>query len=64
MLFYLKEKKMEKTTKLYYTPNELIKLGFPRVRVYEIARKIGRKSSDSKRGYKYLLKLEEVERCL
>lgn len=52
------------TKKLYYTPKELIRLGFPRVRVYEIARKIGRKSSDSKRGYKYLLKLEEVEKWL
>ena len=52
------------TKKLYYTPQELIRLGVPKERVYEIARKIGRKSSDSKRGYKYLLKLEEVERCL
>lgn len=55
---------MEKTTKLYYTPKELAKLGVPIERAYEIARKIGRKSSESKRGFKYLVKLEEVEKWL
>lgn len=52
------------TKKLYYTPQELIRLGVPKERVYEIARKIGRKSSDSKRGFKYLVTLEEVKKNL
>ena len=55
---------MEKKDKLYYTPQELIRLGVPKERVYEIARKIGRKSSDSKKGFKYLLTLKEVEKWL
>lgn len=50
--------------KIYYTPKELIKLGVPVERAYEIARKIGRKSSDSKRGFKYLVTLEEVKKNL
>lgn len=53
-----------KTEKIYYTPRELIRLGVPKERAYEIARKIGRKSSDSKRGWKYLVTLKEVEKLL
>lgn len=55
---------MEKKDKLYYTPKELIRLGFPKERTYEIARKIGRKSSDAKTGYKYLLTMEEAKRWM
>ena len=53
-----------KTENIYYTPRELIRLGVPKERAYEIARKIGRKSSDSKRGWKYLVTLKEVEKLL
>ena len=55
---------MEKKNKLYYTPQELVKMGVPRERAYEIARKVGRKSSETKRGWKYLLTLKEVEKWL
>lgn len=50
--------------KIYYTPKELIKMGIPRERAYEIARKVNRKSSDSERGFKYLVTLEEVKKNL
>lgn len=50
--------------KIYYTPSELTRLGVPKERAYEIARKVGRKSSEAKRGFKYLLTLEEVRKWL
>lgn len=49
-------------TKLYYRPREIIALGYPRARVMELARKIGRKSNPgATRGFYFLLTLEEVK---
>lgn len=46
-----------------YRPEELVKLGYPRQRVMELARKVGRKSDPTaRRGYHYLLHKDEVKK--
>lgn len=55
-------KRRENVNKLYYRPREIIALGYPRARVMELARKIGRKSNpEATRGFYFLLTLEEVK---
>lgn len=50
-------------TKLYYRPSEIVALGYPKLRVMELARKIGRKSRpEADRGFYYLLTMEEVQK--
>lgn len=47
--------------KLYYRPNEIVALGYPKLRVMELARKVNRKSNpEAERGFYYLLTLKEV----
>jgi hypothetical protein len=59
----LNSREVPRMEKIFYTPKELVKLGIPKVRAYEIARKIGRKSDpDAERGFKYLVTLEEVKK--
>ena len=54
--------KTQQPPKLFYKPSELAKMGFPEVRVMELARKINRKSnSTADRGFHYLLTLDEVK---
>ena len=48
--------------KIYFKPKELIEMGFPAKKVYQVARKVGRKST-AKRGGHYLLTLKEAKRC-
>lgn len=48
--------------KIYYRPSEIVALGYPKIRVMELARKIGRKSNpEATRGFYFLLTLEEVK---
>ena len=58
----MKLEQTDKEEKLFYRPEELVRMGIPRVKAYEIARQVGRKSSEAKRGAHYLVTLEEVKR--
>lgn len=45
-----------------YRPKELFQLGYPWVRLMELARKVGRKSNpEAEKGFHYLLTMEEVK---
>ena len=55
--------RVQQPTKLYYKPSEIVRLGYPKIRVMELARKIGRKSNpEADRGFYYLLTLSEVKK--
>lgn len=52
----------EQEEQRFYRPREIYqKFGYPWVRLMELARKINRRSSDSEKGFHYLLTLEEVK---
>lgn len=55
-------KKKKNIEKLYYKPSELVQLGVPATKAYEIARRVNRKSSETDRGSHYLVTLEEVKK--